>query len=406
MTLASTATLLYPEIAFPEDAGLPELPNLFDGEWVREAYSQHSENSSVEPQRIRIRQFAHSKGRTAIVTYEAEWSPEEYLPSQLFALRIEQNRPLEFIEYPKDHYLPGLREAALPEPALELVNRHLVAVRARRVGVELIRYRPTSRAVLRHKVSRARFYVRVMRLRALPPFLTAHELVGQTDFAVPRLAGCWNGGGVVWMSEIPGKNLRRNIRKGKTPAPELLLKGLASLWNVSPGVSAGHPFNLPGAYERAKRSFRHHVQDNSSAAKALAQAVRSLDPFIKSWHPTSIAHNDFYDDQMLVLPDGRIALVDFEETGPGDPMLDVGNFLAHLRWRASFGRKRKDDASGAYYKEFRNAALERFGWSERELDFRESACIFRICTNTIRHPQPDWSQRLESGLRLVNETLG
>ena len=33
------------------------------------------------------------------------------------------------------------------------------------------------------------------------------------------------------------------------------------------------------------------------------------------------------------------ALVDFEEAGPGDPMLDVGNFIAHLCWRSRFGRQ-------------------------------------------------------------------
>ena len=118
-----------------------------------------------------------------------------------------------------------------------------------------------------------------------------------------------------------------------------------------------------------------------------------------------MAHNDFYDDQMLALPDGRMALVDFEEAGPGDPMLDVGNFLAHLRWRSCLGRQRKNDATGSYYRLFRDAALDRFRWSDRELALREGVCLFRICTNTIRHPQADWRGKLESGLSLVNETL-
>ena len=109
---------------------------------------------------------------------------------------------------------------------------------------------------------------------------------------------------------------------------------------------------------------------------------------------------------MLVLRDGRIALVDFEEAGPGDPMLDVGNFLAHLRWASSFGRKGKREGSGTYYQQFRHAALQRFRWANRELAFREAVCLFRICTNTIRRPQGDWHDRLEAGLSLVNETLG
>ena len=89
-----------------------------------------------------------------------------------------------------------------------------------------------------------------------------------------------------------------------------------------------------------------------------------------------------YDDQMLRLPDGRIALVDFEEAGPGDPMLDVGNCLAHLKWADHFNRRRKKNASGKFNNEFKSAALERFQWNLGDLAMREAVCLFRICTNT------------------------
>ena len=131
-----------------------------------------------------------------------------------------------------------------------------------------------------------------------------------------------------------------------------------------------------------------------------------LDLFVESWQPSEIAHNDFYDDQLLALPDNRMALVDFEEAGPGDSRLDVGNFLAHLRWRSRVGERKQTDASGVYHNVFRSAALHRFGWDERELDLREAICLFRICTNAVRNPRPDWQSRLETGLSLVNETLG
>ena len=189
------------------------------------------------------------------------------------------------------------------------------------------------------------------------------------------------------------------------PIQNGLLDGLQTLWDAPQEKYAGRPFNLPGAYRRARRSFRHNLRDNAGAMDVLNDATGMLDPFIRSWRPSGIAHNDFYDDQMLVLPDGRVALVDFEEAGPGDPLLDVGNFLAHLRWATHFGRRRDTDASGAFHQIFRNAALDRFGWNERDLALREAVCLFRICTNAIRRPQPDWDSRLESGLRLVNQIL-
>ena len=396
----------YIQLAFPDDPGLPELPKLFDHEWAMRAYGQRFEDSLPDPSAIRIRQFAHSRGRSAIVSYELEWDSEEYLPSQSFAIRIEKDRPAELFRYPDDRVLPGLSEVAHPETALALINRHVLSVRARRVRVQLVRYRPASRAVLRHIVGRARLYARVMRPEAVATVLTAQEIIGRSSFVVPRLAGRWEEGGVIWFSEIPGRNLRQQIRRGRTPDPEPLLDGLQTLWGSPQKKYAGRPFNLPGAYRRARRSFRHNLRDHDKALQVLNEATARLDPFTRSWQPTGIAHNDFYDDQMLVLPDGRVALVDFEETGPGDPMLDVGNFLAHLRWASYLGRRRNTDASGAFHQMFRSASLERFDWDEKSLDLREAVCLFRICTNAIRRPQPDWDSRLESGLRLVNEIIG
>ena len=398
------AVPLYPEVGFPEDAALPELPRLFDGDWVWEASRAHLEVSDIAPDSIRVRQFSHTPGRTALVSYVADWDPEAYVRSEVFALQLRPGAPAEFSRYPRDHALPGLEEAAQPDTALRLLNRHVLAIPRRTVRVDMVRYRPGSRAVLRHRTGRIRLYARVMRPAVVPDVIAAAKLIAHSGFVVPRVAGCWSEGGVVWLSEIPGKNVRRMMRRGAPPEPGALLDGLESLW-AAPLVSDDRAFDLAGAYRRARRVFAHALRDHDEAAHTLGRATQALAPFVQEWRPSSIAHNDFYDDQMLALPDGRVAVVDFEEAGPGDPMLDVGNFLAHLRWAAHFGGEHRNDASGAYHDGFRRAALDRFGWSEHELDLREAACLFRTCTNTIRRPGPDWLDRTVEGLDLVNETL-
>ena len=405
MISPATAVPLTPRVDFPEDIGLSDLWMLFDPDWVYLVYHQRIGPGLPVPEQIRIRQVSYSPGRVAVVSYVAEWEPEEYLPSQHFAAWLEREKPAEVFQFPHDPQLPGLEQAADPGGILKLTNKYVLSVGARRMRVEVVRYRPGSRAVLRYGVGRAGFFAKVIRPSTLAPFLKSWEPIARSSFVAPRIAGYWPEGGVVWMSEIPGKNLRRLIRRGRQPDVATILKGLATLWATPDGETLGQPFNLNGAYRSAKRSFLHMARDDDSVSHSVKRIAKSLDPFVESWRPSGIAHNDFYDDQILVVPDGDMALVDFEEAGPGDPMLDVGNFLAHLRWRSRFGQDRETGNSAEYLGEFRSAAIGRFGWSEPDLNLREAVCLFRICTNAVRHPQDDWRDKLDAGLSLVNEIL-
>ena len=400
-----TAAPLHPRIEFPEDPGLSDLQKLFSPEWVCSAFHPLLGEDDPAPDQFRIRQISYTPRRAAIVSYFAEWDPEKYLPGQHFVAKVERGRPIQVFRFPGDKSLPGLEQAVDPGAALKLVNRYVMAIGARRMRVEVVRYRPGNRAVLRHHVGRVRFYARVMRPHTLSSFLSGWEFITHSSFVAPRIAGYWADGAVVWMSEIPGTNLRTLIRRGMQPDPDTLLRGLETLWARPDGGIQGQPFNLSGTYRRAKRSFTHLVRETDAAFVTLSKITKALDPFVESWRPSALAHNDFYDDQILVLPNGDMALVDFEEAGPGDPMLDVGNFIAHLRWRSKFGRQREAEAGPSYLDEFRLAAIERFGWHERELNLREAVCLFRTCTNAVRHPQEDWRGKLESGFSLVNEVL-
>ena len=187
------------------------------------------------------------------------------------------------------------------------------------------------------------------------------------------------------------------------PDVEPMLGG-ESLWAEPVESGKGQLLDLLRAYRTVRRTFRYKIGEDREARQELNQSIKVLDPFVRSWRPTRTAHNDFYDDQMIELPDGRIALVDFEEAGPGDPMLDVGNCLGHLKWSASFGRSKRN-ASRKFYQAFKSAALRRFGWEPNELALREAVCLFRTCTNAIRRPKMDWKQNVVDGLSLVNETL-
>ena len=392
-------------LAFPADARLRDLSNLFDVDWAWSQVDRRFQEHGLVPDSVNVRQFSHAPGVAANASYVATYPEESFTAPRHFSINLRAGRPTTVYLYPDDRLLPGLVRVAESSTALDLINEHVFEIPRRNIHVSVVRYRHSSRAVLKHRLGRVRFYVRVVRPRSIRGLLEASTVGSHSSFVLPRIAGVWGDGGVIWIPEIPGENLRKTIRSGIAPDLDNLLGCLASLWAIPATQLHSRPksFDLAGAYSRAYRSFSHVLKDHHAGRQVLADAKNALAPFVKKWRPTSIAHNDFYDDQMVALPDGRVALADFEDIGLGDPMLDVGNCLAHTLWASKNGNEAAAASQLRFYNDFRAAALEFCGWNESELSLREAVCVFRICTNAIRKPKPGWSQKVISGLQLVNE---
>ena len=398
---------LKPEVApLPEDAKLPGLLRLFDSEWVWQAYCSQFGTPEEPPQHLRPRQFIYRPGARAVIDYVAERRWDQWVVEEEFAIELEAGKPERLFHYPDDPYLPGLPHMVSAADAQQLLPKY-VRLHPQRLRVEAVRYRPGGRAVLRHIAGWRRsnaddvtLFVRVMPPARLERLLQAAELAEQSGFVLPRLAGCWPEGGVVWLAAVPGETVRSLIRQGKPPDPDLMLDNLAQLWAAPQG--GGQALNVQAGFATTQRLFSQVLQDEGPR-RAYQQAADALTSFVETWQPTALAHNDFYDDQMVVTPTGRLALVDFEETGPGDPLMDVGNLLAHLRWMASFGSAAEECAT--YRRRFRHAALERFAWDEHELALREAYALFRLSSNPVRQLRHDWPTATEAGLHLVVEAL-
>ncbi len=400
--------LLEPEVTLPADEGLPGLPRLFSNEWVWREFCTHFGEPEEVPQRIRALQFSYRPGARALVSYAAEWHRGRWAVEEQFAVELAAGRSERLFRYPDDPYLPGLHLAASAVDAHQLLTKY-VPISPQQLRVEAIRYRPATRAVLRHTASwrqastgNVTLFVRVMPPARVSRLLAAGESAGRSGFVLPRLAGCWPQGGVVWMNRVPGNTVRKLIRTGRPPDPERILDGLAKLWSAPVGPDEGHSLDLLGGFQMTQRLLAHVLQGDE-ARRLLEQVTDVLAPFSEAWRPSALAHNDFYDDQVLLTPEGRLALVDFEETGPGDPLLDVGNMLAHLRWMARFDIS--PEACDSYRHRFRAAALNRFGWDAQALNLREAFALFRLSSNPFRQLQRNWASKVETGLALSAELL-
>jgi hypothetical protein len=399
---------LDPAVCIPEDGGLPRLDNLFDKQWVWRAFCAQFGEPEEAPDRIRALQCNYRPGARALVNYAAEWQRGRWVVDDQFSIEMTAGKPDNFFHYPDDPYLPGLPFVGGAVTAPELLAKY-VGVSPRRLRVEAVRYRPATRAVLRHIVAwRAAslgsitLFVRVMPPRRLDRLISAADLAQSSGFTIPPILGVWPEGGVVWMASVPGETLRGLIRTGTPPDPRTLLNALSGLWERPLEIGQGHPLDVWGAFEMTKILFMHLLVSEEERRQLLG-ITDVLGPFAKEWQPSAVAHNDFYDDQLLVTPEGELALVDFEEIGPGDPLLDVANMLAHLRWMERFGNA--PEQCNAYRIRFRSAALAHLGCTEQALRLREAYALFRLSAGPFRQLQRNWSKRIHEALELVSVTL-
>ena len=173
------------------------------------------------------------------------------------------------------------------------------------------------------------------------------------------------------------------------------------LWLAPAGPASKRDLDIRAGFQTTLRLLSNALDDE--ALERMQPVAKVIGAFADSWRPTASAHNDFYDDQLLLTPEGLLALVDFEEAGPGDPMFDVGNMLAHLRWMAGFGMD--SEACDDYRQRVRAAALARFDWKTDDLNLREAFAIFRMSSNPLRQAVRGWQSSVAKALGMAGEAL-
>jgi aminoglycoside phosphotransferase (APT) family kinase protein len=103
-------------------------------------------------------------------------------------------------------------------------------------------------------------------------------------------------------------------------------------------------------------------------------------------------HADFHHTNVLVDGD-HITIIDLDEMAFGDPMVDVGRFLASLRVpaRRAFGDiSALDEAGGAFLDEY----MARAGGDEQRARLFEAAALLIAAGSSFRIQRPNWEEEV------------
>lgn len=312
--------------------------------------------------------------------------------------------------FPLDRDLPHLTRATARRKAGRLLWSALgIDDRSLKVrGVELVRYRPARKALLRYTLpgSMSAVYAKLYaddRARRV-------EGVGRAllDVGIPTaepLAGIPELGALAF-AEVPGTRLAD-------------LEGSALLGWLAPVSSA-----LAGLHRVAARTLPQALANRESEPVLVARSVETLARLVPhlaveldslarelcrvltdgAGPSDGLVHGDFYDDQVLVSGEHGPILLDLDEAAVGDPRADLGNLLAHISARSDEATARS--ARTAVAEAYESASGAASPWlDERTLLRFEAAATLHMAVGPFRRLEPDWPARVERLVRLARACL-
>ncbi|HXV61255.1 MAG TPA: phosphotransferase [Vicinamibacteria bacterium] len=278
-----------------------------------------------------------------------------------------------------------LRKALPAHPGLWSAELRPLAYKPDRRFVGQLRGPDGDLAVVR-QYSRSGF-TRIGRARTLP--------VANGCLRLARPLGRSERHRFVVLEWLEGRLLGDALRASRFDARELKRVGwaLAELHRSSP----------EGLVERGS-------QDAVKGLRAVAEAVGFLAPGLEddasrlaahvAWalgempKVMGTIHGDFYSKQVL-LQEKAVAVIDLDSMAFGDPLADVGNFIAHLERdsvRGSVSSDRVDTYRCSLLEGYRESGLT---VRDGAVDVHTAAALLRLTPHPFRNRESRWREQME-----------
>jgi hypothetical protein len=376
----------------PPDPGLPEAGVLLDGSG-QALVADFLRCSGWAPGAIRPTQVYYRPARSLTVRFDVEARGGDGRPDPVVVTaECRTGSPVRVWAFPDDPSLPGLAAAsASPGPP------------------EVLRYRPRRRAVLRsrHPAGGA-IYTKVLPPTRARRALRAARAVCPDAHPELRLAlpSPAPAPGALWLHPLTGRPLRDLLVSGAPlPAPSRLAGISHDL-----AAMARPPAPMPDSPARAR------VETASDAAALAGHLLPALIPLLDKlveavawgvdWDLGELrpVHGDLYEAQILVDGDGRLGLLDLDDLGLGDPLLDAATFSTHLLALA-LGHPVHRARILDYRQDLRRAFLDALDAEDHALRWRESYAMLLLAPTPFRSLRPDWQAKLRMRVEAAAEFL-
>lgn len=281
-----------------------------------------------------------------------------------------------------------------------------------RPSIASVRFRPGQRHVLRYrgrgrhaatlfaKLERGDRPPRSGAAAAMAAVLAGPE-AGVT--VVPALALVEADRVVLW-AEQPGSPLSQLIRRGASVTSVVGRVGgaLRRLHGASAARFADLPVrDLDGEMRVTRRAAGHLGRLLPELGERVEQVLDRVATDRVDAGPAVVSHGDLKADHLLVT-DHEVSLIDFDSCASAEPALDLGKFLADLRyWFAAAGRPGLEPAQRAFL-----AGYGDDGTAEARARSYEAVFLARAAARRVSLADDDWEARTTALVATADSLLG
>ena len=310
---------------------------------------------------------------------------------------------LEFYAFPVDPGLPLLFEAADPVGMTRGLSPFVSKARIRSVACRNRSYQPCSRATFAYEAqvengTESTVHL-VGKMQSGKPALRRFDrhqalwFASQGRVSIPRPIGVVEDAGIALQEHVSGERLGALVNR--TDFAVLAREAARMLARL-------HQLRLPVTKERRSTDDVRHLKRWAELLRALrpdlasritAHEIALTRILLRNTSSRGLIHADFHHTNVLV--DGtRLTFIDLDEMAMGDPMVDVGRFMASLRIPAFrvFGRASAlEYASEAFLEEYLHVA----GGHERRARIFEAASLLIAAGSSFRLQRERWPEEIE-----------
>lgn len=283
-------------------------------------------------------------------------------------------------QFPFDPAMPWLPELMDPQRVPELHFANHLNKTPEKVEIDIVNYRPEIRCTAHYRFMDANdkqifsCYGKIFatgdgqNIGRHMQHLRLQAGIEPTHFEVPQVAAFDEVRHTLWLHALEGVPYRRALNSATENS---LLAQLAQ------GLASFHCLQLQDLPRIDLQDLHLEWQKKADKLRdAMPQHRNSLQTLLTQLQKTfpddvepGLIHGDFHADQLAVLPNGRLALFDYDELAMADPLIDLANFCADLQSQAADASD-SEHRLGLLFKAYMQATdkpvcLYRFCWHLR-----------------------------------------